>query len=537
LFILSSCENELYDNAIKNDARIKSVKNTTLKELLKNPNFSDVFSKVKSKTQQLKNTSARTALEDQYNFTILPEDVKVIETTDGRTSYTFQIERNTPTLEFFENLVIQLHESGDLDALIMKYTKTTLDIHDFEYIKEYTPLIQSGRIYLLSNGCIMTTWTTCSHLVFNDLDHPEWMMIHIAGPGCNNSNYFTYHSSITCPEFGGDGGTPVPNVGINSGDDGFGGSVITNPNTMSEGERKIKKFKMQLSSEQNQCFDSLPATVRAELENYVAYTLTTLEDGTVVPTNGEDPIHSEAEEMMAQMCANPEVFNSITPFLIEKKIDDSELDDCTKAILNKLKQNHTIAKLIARFDNPNANFNLKFIQVPNLVNSAGQPVYGQFSGTNQTYNYIIKLNSNYYNNFGATHLGKAGTMIHEMIHALIASVYQSGNNYNNSNDFPEIWNSYVNIEAGSTTPEDHEFMGENYVGIIEEALQEYQPGLNPEIYNDLAWQGIFVYGQGPQFNNILSDSKKLNIVFRKIAEMTNAIANGINPTNNPPCLD
>ena len=537
LFILSSCEKELYDDAIKNDARIKSVKNTTLKELLKNPNFSDVFSKVKSKTQQLKNTSARTALEDQYDFTILPEDVKVIETTDGRTSYTFQIERNTPTLEFFENLVIQLHESGDLDALIMKYTPTSLDIHSAEYIKEYTSLIQSGRVLMLSNGCIMVTYTTCCYLVPGNA---MFSSPHLVTEQCTKPEYYQSNSYVSCPTFEIEGGGPAPtNNGDNDGFGGTSGSVITNPNTMSEAERKIKKFKMQLSSGQNQCFNNLPPQVKAELENYVATTLIDLEDGTTPTTNDEDPIHNEAEEMMEQMCDNQGVFNSITPFLIEKKIDDTQLNPCPKNILSKIKNlnQNDFAKIIARLGGTDSKYSLKVkSENPTYPLDYATTNWETNDGFINPYNYIIKIRPSYENT--STTLGLASTILHEFVHAyflsLIDDCYQS-NNCSLLQTFPELWNFYVAHQNGGilTDPiSQHEQIALSYVDIIASALQEFDNSngvtiTDHQVYTDLAWGGLL---ETQAFLNSpsLTQGDKDRIIARNYAEKENS--NQTNPS-------
>lgn len=42
-------------------------------------------------------------------------------------------------------------------------------------------------------------------------------------------------------------------------------------------------------------------------------------------------------------------------------------------------------------------------------------------------------------------------------------------------------------------------MGNNYVDIITQALQEYQPGLPQQIYQDLAWGGL---KDAPIFNTL-----------------------------------
>lgn len=253
-----------------------------------------------------------------------------------------------------------------------------------------------------------------------------------------------------------------------------------------------------------------------------------------------------AKEIANEMCGNAAPFTSITPFIIEKQIDDTNLDPCTKGILNKLKQNHAIAKIIARFDNPQTPFTINFSQIPNLINpQTNSSVYGLFSGTNQNYNYNIQLNANNFNNNGATSIGKAATIIHEIIHALIGSVIQyNGTPLNTDNiNFPEVWNSYLNIETGSSTPEDHTFMGNNYVNIIGSALQEFATNtpLNvgqvpDQLYLDLAWGGIYFPGNN-NFNSVLTGIDKARIFSRKTAEMTNSSYNGVNPSNNSPCIN
>lgn len=235
--------------------------------------------------------------------------------------------------------------------------------------------------------------------------------------------------------------------------------------------------------------------------------------------------------------------------IIVEKINDSALDECTKGILNKLKnlQQNDIAKIMRRFDAPNSVFNVNFSQVPNLVNpSSQQNVYGLFEPTQHSLNYNIKLNANYFKNDGATNLGKASTILHEFIHALIASVIQNPNTPNNtdSTNFPAVWNAYVNLERGSTTPEDHTFMGNHYVNIIGAALQEYDTGVpvpdgqSPQqLYTDLAWAGIWAPDSSyNQFNGVLTGADKARIYNRKNTEMDRSNAFGMTPSSNNPCL-
>ncbi|WP_371268048.1 hypothetical protein [Flavobacterium sp.] len=62
------------------------------------------------------------------------------------------------------------------------------------------------------------------------------------------------------------------------------------------------------------------------------------------------------------------------------------------------------------------------------------------------------------------------------------------------------------------------------------------------MYTDLAWSGIIAVPQPfmpfvTPFDTILSGADKIRIISTKQAEMTNQIANGIQPSNNPPCLN
>lgn len=130
---------------------------------------------------------------------------------------------------------------------------------------------------------------------------------------------------------------------------------------------------------------------------------------------------------------------------------------------------------------------------------------------------------------------------------VIASVIQcQGANHSGSSmqDFPEIWNAFVNIKTGDTAPEQHTFIGNHYVNIFASALEEYGTGnlvnegsqIN-EIYKDLAWSGLFFpFSSTSSFPN-LSNSDLLRISVRQKVEMDNSPFNGVNPTNNLPCIN
>ena len=249
---------------------------------------------------------------------------------------------------------------------------------------------------------------------------------------------------------------------------------------------------------------------------------------------------------------NPNVFSSIKPFLIEKQINTDNLDTCTKNILNKLKANSKIAEIIARFENPESIFTLNLNQAvitPNPANP-NSVIYGQTTNSNTSYLYNITLNSNYYNDNGATNLGKAKTIIHEILHALILSVIENGNgnalNNSDATNFPMIWNAYIDKKFnGDTNATHHLFIGNNYVKIIAEALQEYDTGIPvihgqiPEqMYSDLAWSGLFaLLNPTSPFDSILTSTDKARIYNRNNTEMNRSNSYGITPSSNDPCLN
>ena len=129
LLLTTSCDKELYDDAISNSKK-GSIKEVKFDELLKEKKFKNLLTTVSDNHLQ-RNSSARSAFENQYGFTISNSTVKVIE-TDSLTSYTMFIERDGNNAEtFFENLVIQEDIFNNQRAAIYRYTPT--EITDTEH--------------------------------------------------------------------------------------------------------------------------------------------------------------------------------------------------------------------------------------------------------------------------------------------------------------------------------------------------------------------------------------------------------------------
>lgn len=91
-----------------------------------------------------------------------------------------------------------------------------------------------------------------------------------------------------------------------------------------------------------------------------------------------------------------------------------------------------------------------------------------------------------------------------------------------------LWQEYVDWKAGtlgSGIPtsgiSQHNQLATNYVTVIAAALEEFQPGLPQQYYNDLAWGGLA--GTIPYNNLPYADRIRISKV--QEAEATNQIQN------------
>jgi len=585
LFIsISSCDKDLYQEDTKVEAKINYVTIDQVPFLIPkiqefNPDYAFLSSSNK------KNVNKET-----LNLNLDLNHILEYVLSNGLKSYSINIIKEFELNEdkYYENLHLYEKE-GEIESFILKYNALddfkefnlqdfvgTIEIYDLNYelqgISEidenricHNKIINSGwHFWFLANGTI---------IIWYDNEYTTPISSTGEGSGGGNgggvdgpspSNPGTISGPTNPSSTGGNGGVPpvVPNIptpqqlfvySLNNSDltdhitqfyelSTISQTTILNyvtaNNFTGTNVTRVRNYLVSLMNNTT-LYNTLISNpqIQPSLFNYL------------ILNNFENPSNTFVNQCLSQISNNPGVFTSITPFLIEKQIDDSELDDCTKGILNKLKQNHTIAKLMARFDNPESDFRLLMSQVPNLLNSNGQIVYGE---TEQITNlqFQIKLNSNYYNNTGATHIGKAGTILHEIIHALIMSIYSNSGNtsLNGSADFPALWNYYVtNIQGQGTLTNElqHQWMT-TYQNVIQEALIEYAntTNTNPpagqtiqQFCYYLSWNGIYTGQNGiPVLDSTLPMSDKIKVLLQKQAEMTNTIApNNTLPSNNPTC--
>ncbi|WP_396186297.1 hypothetical protein [Flavobacterium sp.] len=203
-----------------------------------------------------------------------------------------------------------------------------------------------------------------------------------------------------------------------------------------------------------------------------------------------------AEEMRIRKLDAPIIFNSVTPFLIEKKIDDTQLNACLKGIMEKLKMatNSDIANVMAKLDATN---------LYNLTMKMGTVNPGNYAATTKVSknNYLVTVTQNDFTT--ASKLYRATSLLHETIHAYMLSVVDDYNTYPTNapfTDFPELFKIYVskinNVDNAEIAQ--HEDMANKYVDAIASALEEYQistTGLpsslaDKQVFLDMAWSGL-----------------------------------------------
>lgn len=189
----------------------------------------------------------------------------------------------------------------------------------------------------------------------------------------------------------------------------------------------------------------------------------------------------------------------------EDKIDDSELDPCTKAVLDKLKLGtvNDISTMVNRFDSGGSinNIYLK-LGVTNPNNFAETSPVG-----NSKFDINIVLNQDYifgtHFNSRPTNLSVATTLTHEIIHAYLVSIQNEFDTGCGTTicDFPSLFDAFIAYKSSKDPTilqdEHEELIATKYVNGIAETVQEFHTGIRvekgmaSEIYKDLALSGLY----------------------------------------------
>jgi hypothetical protein len=240
---------------------------------------------------------------------------------------------------------------------------------------------------------------------------------------------------------------------------------------------------------------------------------------------------------------------------IEDQIEDSQLDECTKGVLAKLKNlnQSDIANMIKRFSAPGSIFNINMAtgQVSNQNNLAEtKPV----SGSNFDINMVFK--ENYINGFGnpspLTDLSVATTMAHEVIHAYLISLLEENKTCGALGicDFPTVYDAYVqqqidkDITKAILPDAHHELIAKNYVYSIASAIQEFHTGQSvdsgfpSQVYLDMAWgglQGTYIFNKDYPDDPNHKNYKDRERIFARINTEKIGSQYGVNSPIGTPC--
>jgi hypothetical protein len=163
LIASSSCQKDLDEDINPNPNQ--RIQHKTLNEVLKNVDFTSSLSKISNnyKTNSKTITTPTqniTAIEDQFGFTISPQEVN-IATNDSITSYTMLITRDSIQPNVFENLIVQTNNQDEMSAYILKYINNIeitpdFSITDFQGITSLETIISGSST---AKECItITSW-------------------------------------------------------------------------------------------------------------------------------------------------------------------------------------------------------------------------------------------------------------------------------------------------------------------------------------------------------------------------------------------
>jgi hypothetical protein len=562
LFIFISCEKDLYNNEIVEQSQSDNPKinYVTIEQV------PFLIPKIQEFNHSYDYLSSRAILSSKETVNLNLDLDKILEYVyaNGMKSYSIIIKQVFQDSEdkYFENLHIY-EKDGEYKSLIFKY-------NSIDDSKEFKLETFTGRVEIFDidynlvgiidyeNGSKICIKIVIGCLHIWDFGHGDiWIWGSI---DCSDS------ANEGSSSGGGGGGSGANSGGGSSGGSGGGsggggGAIGLYPNSPS----LYEQFVLNLAPYTNN-FKSLDPSVQEIIANYITnhsnhfiasplknfllsiftnmqvnnwFINTTVENQISIfeyaSNNNFSSVNSNfINQCILQMINNPNAFNSITPFFIEKQIDDSSLDPCTQDVLNNLKnlQQNDIAKIFDKLNNQNivvkpfystkiiiedpinstdALAQTNWITIPNSNElQPGSPVQSPF-------NYIIRIRpsyldgtmlSNVYPPNKPTKLSIARTLLHEIIHAYFDSLFDDcyyNNNCAEIKEFPVLWNEYLILKNGGIYPDDsqHLTIANSFVKILASALQEFNTGIPvsdnvepDQDYIDLAWKGL----EGDMFN-------------------------------------
>ncbi|MGE8421873.1 MAG: hypothetical protein ACN6PI_03540 [Sphingobacterium siyangense] len=197
-----------------------------------------------------------------------------------------------------------------------------------------------------------------------------------------------------------------------------------------------------------------------------------------------------------------------------ERIDDSNLPDCMKNVLERLQmlKGNTVADIIRKFSGELPGYNLRLGMKEN-----NNPM--QVAGTNSEITNgfaLIEFNSNLLTTQNVTDLAFATTVLHESIHAYLFALYKSDPSAA-SLTYPELFEKYSKKKALDNNLQ-HETIARDFVADLARSIKNYGElkgyTIDKQVYDDLAWKGLT---ETSSFK-MLSENDKSRIIDRIMAE-------------------
>jgi hypothetical protein len=552
--LLFSCENDQTYSKETNTPRALNIWRYPVARILKlEPQLKRQIDELKIKKNQNKASSL-------YNFSIEETEAQVLF-ENNYTQYTFQIVRENVPENILENYICKVYTNGDIKQFLVSYPYSIQQNNiiyngaaaHFQVIQDDALIIGQDALGFRS-GCVpelisetydyLCTSIPCSgagHEFGHDgCDCGTIADCTPASQECGWVGTFVYgcaggsSSGPTSP--GGDGGLGTGTGGSSgTNSDTTGDQIITVP-------FQINKMEVKIVNYLNENTDILWLDILPEMqEDILSY------------FNNDSMFTDENKlflvEILNRIQQNEDLFTSIKPFLIEKQIDDSQLDPCAKGVFQQVKNttNNDFAKVLAKLGADGSIYNTTMISA---IAPSGQPAQ---TIKTSAYNYKIFISTNYVDK---TKLFIAASMVHELIHAYFMSIVDDYNlnpnsqNIYNLQSFPSLYQAWCDKNyppTEQTSPNAHHAdMAIIYVDAIAAAIKEYAintgtanslPNLD-QICNDMAWGGLIGTPVFDDTNTPLTPADRTRIINRYEAEQRNLPIGDIPNIQNPisqPC--
>lgn len=532
LLLITGCETQetvLKDSSLSaKDMKISSKK---LSDLLSYDIFKNALKQI-SKTKNNSSLQNKTSIENEFGFSIVSESVKVIE-VDDYTFYTMFIEKESSSIKDVDNFIVKIKDNGEIEAYLSKYKEILLGNKTYENIQKELELIFSNKsIASDENGvhCIYTYSIMCNnnvgpssqyshdHTVTDDCTLPQYYYVtvdKICFPNGSGGGYSNSSSEIG-------GNSPDNSSGPHGGSSGGGfdsNGVVLTP--IVQHHYNVTANILELSPAQ---INYINNPTQQSLLNSINIYLINNGVNTFEDQMNED-IKLFCQEAINQTMNNPGVFNSINPFIIEKQIDDSQLDPCSKGVFQQIKNttNCDFANVLSKLSagtiyKTTMKTEHNSIMAGGILTEVTDPANTKRTTQDVKYDYTIYVNPDYTNK---TKLYIATLLLHEVTHAYFFALLDDLNAgiTNSFYEIPILYNAFDSHSSNFNAALTHEAIANSYVNAIADALKEYQPGLPQQVYDDMAWSGL----EGTSIFNTIhppGSSSRQRILNRKAAEQS-----------------